>query len=99
MAEETQTTELKNDSGIGIPDYLANLPVKVDVILGSVRLTVKELLASGPGSVIDIGKRASDPFDLLVNDILVARGEVVMMHDRLGLKITEVVDTTSLLQE
>lgn len=75
-----------------IPDYLQELPVKVDVLLGSVKLTVKELLKCGPGSVIDVGKRVSDAFDLYVNNVLVARGEVVTMHDRLGLKVTEVIE-------
>ncbi|MBF0104143.1 MAG: FliM/FliN family flagellar motor switch protein [Deltaproteobacteria bacterium] len=74
-----------------IPAYLQELPVRVDVLLGSVKLSIKELLSCGPGSVIDIGKKASEPFDLMVNGKIVARGEVVMMHDRLGLKVVEVV--------
>lgn len=76
-----------------IPQYLQGLPVQVDVILGSVQLSVQELLGCGPGSVIDIGKKASEPFDLYVNKVLVARGEIVMVHDRLGLKVVEVIDS------
>jgi flagellar motor switch protein FliN/FliY len=90
------TTEMTAPSapadGKAIPDYLKDLPVQVDVILGSVKLTVRELLSCGPGSVIDIGKKASEPFDLLVNNKLVARGEIVMIHDRLGLKVVQVID-------
>ena len=85
------------ESNSSIPAYLQELPVQVDVLLGSVKLTVKELLECGPGSVIDIGKKANEPFDLFVNSVLVARGEVVMMHDRLGLKIIEVVDANALI--
>ena len=77
-----------------VPNYLQDLPVQVDVILGSLKMSVKELLALGPGSVLDVGKKASEPFDLYVNNILVARGEVVMVHDRLGLRIVEVIDNS-----
>jgi len=84
-------------AGLTIPEYLQDLPVKVDVLLGSVNLSVKELLSCGPGSVIDIGKKASEPFDLFVNGKLVAKGEVVMMHDRIGLKVVEIVDKPALL--
>lgn len=77
-----------------VPNYLQDLPVKVDVMLGSVKLSVKELLTCGPGSVIDIGKKASEPFDLYVNNVLVAKGEIVLIHDRLGLKVVEIIDGT-----
>lgn len=80
-----------------IPDYLQDLPVQVDVLLGRLKLTVKELLDCGPGSVIDVGKKVSDKFDLYINNILVARGEVVTINDRLGLKIVEVIDKPNLL--
>jgi flagellar motor switch protein FliN len=78
--------------GVVVPNYLQELPVKVDVMLGSMKLPVKELMNCGPGSVLDVGKRVTDLFDVYINGILVARGEIVMMHDRLGLKITEVVE-------
>lgn len=78
--------------GVVVPNYLQELPVKVDVMLGSMKLPVKELMNCGPGSVLDVGKRVTDLFDVYINGILVARGEIVMMHDRLGLKITEVIE-------
>lgn len=91
-ADAQQGTSLAN---VAVPNYLQELPVQVDVILGSMKLSVKELMECGPGSVIDVGKKVSDPFDLYVNNNLVARGEIVMIHDRLGLKIVEVVDAES----
>lgn len=97
MAEETENNAQapvpaeSAGMGIHVPNYLQDLPVKVDVILGSMRLSVKELMSCGPGSVIDVGKKVTDPFDLYVNNNLVARGEIVMIHDRLGLKIVEVI--------
>lgn len=78
-----------------LPGFLKDLPVRVDVMLGSVEMSVRELMECGPGSVLDVGKKVNEPFDLYVNHVLVARGETVMMHDRLALKITEVIDKTN----
>lgn len=75
-----------------LPGFLKDLPVRVDVMLGSVEMSVRELMECGPGSVLDVGKKVNEPFDLYVNHVLVARGETVMMHDRLALKITEVIE-------
>ncbi|OVE81287.1 hypothetical protein BVY03_04190, partial [bacterium K02(2017)] len=104
VAEETVPEEqqeadepAKDIDPANIPAFLQELPVQVDVLLGSVKLSVKELLGCGPGSVIDIGKKATGPFDLIVNGVLIGKGEVVMMHDRLGLKVIEVIDTPALL--
>lgn len=99
MADETQAGQKGAESVAmqsTVPDYLKNLPVKVEVILGSVQLTVQELLSCGPGSVIDMGKKSTEPFDMYINNRLVARGEVVMIHDRLGLKVVEVIDKDSM---
>lgn len=90
MAEENTNPPVGSQDSI--PEYLKDLPVQVDVLLGSVKLSVRELLSCGPGSVIDIGKKSTEPFDLYVNHVLIARGEVVVMHDRLGLKVVEVLD-------
>lgn len=78
-----------------LPGFLKDLPVRVDVMLGSVEMSVRELMECGPGSVLDVGKKVNEPFDLYVNHVLVARGETVMMHDRLALKITEVIENVN----
>ena len=99
-AGEGASAEAASETGEGVktldsslPSYLQELPVKVEVILGSIKLSVKELMACGPGTVLDVGKKVTDPFDLYVNNVMVARGEIVMIHDRIGLKIVEVMDT------
>lgn len=90
-AHPAAATDAAPHGSAAVPDYLKELPVKVDVLLGSVKMTVRELMECGPGSVLDVGKNVNDAFDLLINDNLVARGEIVMMGERLGLKITEVI--------
>lgn len=95
-ASAAKETTSGGSGGMGlaasVPNYLQDLPVQVDVILGSLKLSIKELMNCGPGSVIDVGKKVTEPFDLYVNHNLVARGEMVMIHDRLGLKIVEVIE-------
>ena len=59
--------------------------------VGRTRITVRELLALTPGSVVELDRRAGEPLDMYVNGVLVARGEVVVVNERFGLRLTEVV--------
>lgn len=72
-------------------DLLLDVPLDVSVELGRTRLTIQELLALGPGSVVDLDKVAGEPLDILVNDRLVARGEAVVVNDKFGVRITDIV--------
>jgi flagellar motor switch protein FliN/FliY len=54
-------------------------------------MTIEEILKLGPGSVIELEKLAGEPVDVLVNDWLIARGEVVVIDDRFGVRITDVI--------
>lgn len=72
-------------------DMLMDVPLKVSVELGRTRLAVKEVLALQHGSVVELDRLAGEPVDVLVNDRLVARGEVVVIEDRFGIRITETV--------
>jgi len=72
-------------------DLLLDVPLDVAVELGGAAVTIQELLALGPGSVIELQKVAGEPLDILVNDRLVARGEAVVVNDRFGVRITDIV--------
>ncbi len=72
-------------------DMLMDVPLKISVELGRTRLAVKEVLALQHGSVVELDRLAGEPVDVLVNDRLVARGEVVVIEDRFGIRITETV--------
>ena len=78
-------------------DLLLDIPLEVSVELGRCRMTIQELLALGPGSVVELGKVAGEPLDVLVNDRLVARGEAVVVNDKFGVRITEVISPTERL--
>ena len=79
---------LKEDRGL---DIVLDVKVKVTVQLGSCRLPMREVLELAPGSVVQLNQHASDPVGLYVNDKLVAYGEVVVVEDSFGIKITELV--------
>jgi len=72
-------------------DLLLDVPLDVSVELGRNRMTIQDLLALGPGSVIELDKVAGEPLDILINDRLVARGEAVVVNDKFGVRITDIV--------
>jgi len=72
-------------------DIVLDVKVKVAVQLGSCLLPMREVLELAPGSVVQLMQHASDPVGLYVNDKLVAYGEVVVVEDNFGIKITELV--------
>jgi flagellar motor switch protein FliN/FliY len=72
-------------------DMLLDLPLDVTVELGRTRMSIQELLTLGPGSVVELDKVAGEPLDILINDRLVARGEAVVVNDKFGIRITDIV--------
>jgi flagellar motor switch protein FliN/FliY len=72
-------------------DIVLDVKVKVTVQLGSCLLPMRDVLELSPGSVVQLMQHASDPVGLYVNDKLVAYGEVVVVEDNFGIKITELV--------
>ena len=76
-------------------DIVLDVKVKVTVQLGSCQLSMREVLELAPGSVVQLNQHASDPVGLSVNDKLVAYGEVVVVEDNFGIKITELVGSES----
>src|SRR3954468_7113478 len=67
------------------------VPLALAVELGRTRMSIQDLLSLGPGSVVELDKIAGEPLDILVNNRLVARGEVVVVNDKFGVRITDIV--------
>ena len=76
-------------------EMLAGVDMEVTVELGRTRMPVRELLALSPGTVLELDRAADGPADLLVNGRLIARGEVVVIDEDFGLRITEIVENAS----
>jgi flagellar motor switch protein FliN/FliY len=75
----------------GSLDLLRHVAMEVTVEIGRTRMTVQELLSLHPGEVVELDRAASAPADLLVNGTLIARGEVVVVDEDFGLRISEIV--------
>jgi flagellar motor switch protein FliN/FliY len=72
-------------------DFILDVPIEVTVELGRTKLLVNELLKLGQGSVIELSKLAGETLDILANQKLVAHGEVVVINEKYGVRLTEVV--------
>jgi len=79
---------------LGNLDLLLDVKMPLVVELGRTQMLIRDILELGPGSVIELDKAAGEPVDLLVNGKLIARGEVVVIDESFGLRITEIVDST-----
>lgn len=71
---------------------LADVPLKVEVRLGTAQVPVREVLSLGPGSIVPLGKTPEDVVDLVVGDQVIARAELVVVEDSLGVRITEICE-------
>ncbi len=72
-------------------EALFDVPVKVSAVLGRARMDVGELLRLGPGAVLELDRKVGEAIDIYVNNRLVARGEVVLVEDKLGVTMTEII--------
>jgi flagellar motor switch protein FliN/FliY len=80
-------------------DFLFDVPLKISVEIGRALLVVKDLLKMQEGYVIELDKAAGEPLDLYVNSRLIARGEAVLVNDRFGIRLTEVVSPSERLEK
>jgi len=78
-------------------DLLLDIPLDLTVELGATRLPLRELLALAAGSVVELGRLANEPLDVLVNGRLVARGEAVMVNEKFGVRLTDIVSRSERL--
>ena len=101
---EVQTTEfaeLTDEGGaVGLSlDLVLDISMPVTVELGRATMTIHDLLQMGPGSVVELDKSAGEPIDLYVRDVRFARGEVVVVDNNFGLRITEVISPQGRIRE
>lgn len=68
-----------------------DIPVQVSVVLGKTSMQVSQLLKLGRGAVIELDRKVGEPIDVFVNNRLVAKGEVVVVEDRIGVTMTEII--------
>lgn len=72
-------------------DMILDIPVKITVELGRTKITIKNLLQLAHGSVVELDAMAGEPMDVLVNGTLIAQGEVVVVNDKFGIRLTDII--------
>ena len=90
MAEEVENTE--NQEATENLKVLENIDVMLTVEVGRTEITIKDLLRLNEGSVVELDRLAGDPLDIMVNNTKIAKGEVVMVGERFGVRFGEIVD-------
>lgn len=102
MVREGNFEELegeKAESGIREIDFLLDIPLEVTAELGRTRMLIRDLLQLGQGSVIELDKIAGEPMEILVNNRLVARGEVVVVNEKFGVRLTDIISPTERIRQ
>ncbi len=71
---------------------LLDVPVRIDIVLGEIRMTVEELMALSPGEILALERKIEEPVDIYVSDRLLARGKLVVADGQLGITLSEIVN-------
>lgn len=92
LAEQIKTgDDALNKLKVQNLDFILDIPLKVSVELGRTQVVIKDLLQLGQGSVLELDKLAGEPLEVLVNGKLVARGEVVVVNEKFGIRLTDII--------
>jgi flagellar motor switch protein FliN/FliY len=79
-------------------DMIMDIPVQLTVELGRTRMPIKNLLQLAQGSVVELTTMAGEPMDVLINGFLIAQGEVVVVNDKLGIRLTDIITPSERLR-
>ena len=86
------------DPGVNIMDMVLDIPVRLSVELGRTKIAIKDILQLKPGSVVELDTLAVDLVDVLVNGHLIAQGEIVVVNDKFGIRLIDVVTAAERLK-
>lgn len=93
-ADTASFNELKDDSVPGSDvnlDVVLDIPVNLSMEIGRTRISIRNLLQLNQGSVVELERLAGEPMDVLVNGTLIARGEVVVVNEKFGIRLTDII--------
>ena len=88
---ESDTLPSDEDQGPRDLDFILDIPLALSVELGRTRMLVNDLLHLGQGSIVELNKLAGEPLEILINNKLVARGEVVVVNEKFGVRLTDII--------
>jgi len=100
-APESSASRPSPSPGPELPNlqFILDIPLQVTVELGRKRLLVHDLLQLSQGSVIELTKQIGEPFEVLINQKLIARGEIVVINDKFGVRITDIISPMERVQQ
>ncbi|MDG1287656.1 MAG: flagellar motor switch protein FliN [Rickettsiales bacterium] len=90
MAAAFGASTPRDDTNLSL-EAVYDVPVNISVVLGKTTMQVHQLLKLGRGAVVELDRKVGEPIDILVNNRLVARGEIVVVEDRIGVTMTEIM--------
>ena len=94
-AADRSSSEANSEQNLAL---LYDIPLRVEAQLGNASMSIKDLLALGPGAVIELERMAGESIDLLVNGVLIGRGDVVVVNENFGLRVTEITGVKERLE-
>jgi flagellar motor switch protein FliN/FliY len=100
--QEPEFNNLQDENTMTTPrgmEFLLDIPIELAVQLGRSRMLIKELLQLGQGSVVELEKLAGEPMEILANNKLIARGEVVVVNEKFGVRLTDIISTTERISQ
>jgi flagellar motor switch protein FliN/FliY len=80
-------------------DMILDIPVRLSMEVGNTQISIRNLLQLGQGSVIELDRLAGEPLDVLVNGTLIAHGEVVVVNDKFGIRVTDVISPSERIKK
>jgi flagellar motor switch protein FliN len=91
----------RNKRGTGSPDMdvILDIPVRISMEVGNTEITIRNLLQLNQGSVIELDRLAGEPLDVLVNGTLIAHGEVVVVNEKFGIRMTDVISPSERIKK
>lgn len=96
--EFSDLSEESSSQSAGYIEFVLDIPLEINVELGRTKMVINDLLKLGQGSVVELSKRAGETLEILANEKLVARGEVVVVNEKYGVRITEIVSPTERIE-
>ena len=80
-------------------DFILDIPLKVTVELGRAKMAIRDILQLAQGSVVELSKFAGEPLEVLINDKLIARGEVVVVNEKFGIRLTDIISPVERIEQ
>lgn len=89
----------RNAPSVQSLDFILDIPLKVTVELGRSKMAIREILQLAQGSVVELSKFAGEPLEVLVNEKLIARGEVVVVNEKFGIRLTDIISPVERIEQ